>query len=282
MELTVLLLVLGSAVLHASWNTLVKSGGQPWLRMGAVIGTSGLLGCALAPFVPFPTAEVWTYILISAVLHQFYFIGICLGYRFGDLSHVYPVQRGIAPFLVAIGAWVFAGETLSTQGIVGVGVIGLAILSLAVTTTKWPDDAAAMFFAVFTGFTIAAYSVVNGMGARAAEHVTTFIVWLMVVSDIPFGIIAVLINLKRSTGSIRRHLTLGAGGGLLTAMAYALSIWAMTMAPITYVSALRETSVILAAWIGSRLLNEPFGSKRVGAAVFVVLGVVLLQTSGAQ
>jgi len=281
MELTVLLLILASAVLHASWNAMVKSGGQPWLRMGAMIGTSGLLGCALTPFVAFPSVEVWTFLLISAAIQQVYFVGICLGYRYGDLSHVYPVQRGIAPFLVAIGAWIFAGETLSTQGIIGVGIIGLAILSLAATTTKFPDDAKALFFALITGCAIAAYSVVNGMGGRAAAHVTTYIVWLMAIGDTPFGVIAVLINLKRSTGNIRRHLTLGVIGGMLTAMAYALTIWAMTIAPITYVSALRETSVILAAWIGSRVLNEPFGAKRVMAAVLVVFGVLLLQTSAA-
>jgi len=281
MDLAVLLLVLGSAACHATWNAIVKSGGQPWLRMGVVIGTSGLLGCALIPFVDFPSAETWTFILLSAAIQQFYFIGICLGYRFGDLSHVYPVQRGIAPFLVAIGAALFAGETLTAQGMVGVGIIGAAIISLAVATTKWPDDAKVLGFALFTGAMIAAYSVVNGMGGRTAAHFSTYIVWLMAVGDTPFGVIAVAINWKRATGSVRRHLGLGAAGGLLTAAAYALSIWAMTIAPITYVSAVRETSVILAAWIGSRVLKEPFGAKRIAAASFVVLGVVLLQTSGA-
>ncbi|MDD9878096.1 MAG: hypothetical protein OXR84_11720 [Magnetovibrio sp.] len=281
MEPAVLILVLGSAVLHASWNALVKSGGQPFLRLGAIMGTSGLIGWLFTPFVPFPAPEVWPFLITAALVQQVYFVAICLGYRFGDLSHVYPVQRGMAPFLVAIGAWWFAGETVGAVGLTGVLLIGVAVLSLALTTTRWPDDAKALSFAVVAGLALAGYSVVNGMGARTAATAGTYIVWLLAIGDTPFRIVTVALNIRRSTGDIRRHLVLGAACGVLTAGAYAIVVWAMTVAPITYVTAVRETSVIIAAWIGSRLLGEPFGAKRIAAAALVVIGVMLLQAGGA-
>lgn len=279
METSVLLLVLGAAVIHAAWNALVKSGGQPWLRVGTVMATSGVMGWILVPFVPFPSSEVWPYILFSAFFHQCYFVGICLGYRHGDLSHVYPIQRGLAPFLIAIGAWWFAGDRLNTQGLAGVVVIGVAILSLAIASTKWPADAKAFGFAVFSGCAIAAYSVSSGIGGRASENVLSFIVWVIAISDLPFGIVAIALNFRRSGDNVRRHMALGVIGGVLTAVSFGIVIWAMTKTPITYVAAVRETSVVLAAWMGSRLFGEPFGRQRIAAAVLVVIGVALLQTS---
>ena len=126
----VLILVLAAAVLHACWNALVKDGGNPWVRMGTAIAVSGFCGLALTPFLPFPSAASWPYILASVAIHQVYFVTVCLGYRFGDLSQVYPIQRGIAPLLVAAGSYLFIGETLTHQGVAAVVAISIAILSL--------------------------------------------------------------------------------------------------------------------------------------------------------
>jgi len=280
MDPFVLCLVLGAAVLHASWNALVKSGGDPWLRMGVVMGTSGLCGFALSPFVAFPEADVWPYLLASAAIHQVYFVSVCMGYRVGDLSHVYPIQRGIAPVLVALGAYLFMGENLSTQGLAGVGLISLAILSLAIHTTKFPEDIRPLGFALFTGVNIAVYSVIDGMASRVAEDVFSYIVWLMIIGDIPFGIVAIVLTKRRGWNAVKGHFGKGMLGGVFTFSAYALAIWAMSLAPVTYVSALRETSVVVAAWIGCKLLNEPFGGRRILAASTVAIGVIVLHTSG--
>lgn len=276
METHVLIMVLGAAVLHASWNALVKSGGDPWFRMGLVMGVSGLVGLIFLPFVPLPSSEVWPLLLLSVLIHQIYFCGVCMGYRIGDLSHVYPLQRGIAPVLVAIGAYVFMDEKLSPQGIVGVGLICVAILSLALLTEKRPTDRKVLLFALFTGANIAAYSVVDGMAARLSTDVFGYIMWLMFISGIPFGLLAIFLTKKRGWQNVKHHMAKGFAGGTFTCAAYGLAIWAMSLAPVTYVSALRETSVIFAAWIGSRLLGEPFGGRRIIAASAVAVGVAVL------
>ena len=282
MDTTVLLMILGAAVLHASWNALVKSGGDPWLRMGVVMGVSGILGLLFTPLFPVPAPEVWPLLLLSAFIHQVYFCGVCLGYRIGDLSHVYPLQRGIAPVLVAIGAYLFMGEKLGTQGIIGVGMISLAILSLTFFTEKRPTDRKLLFFALFTGANIAAYSIIDGMAARLSADVFGYIMWLMFISGIPFGLLAIVLTRKRGWAAVKHHMARGTVGGTFTFAAYGLAIWAMSLAPVTYVSALRETSVIVAAWIGSRVLGEPFGGRRIIAACMVAIGVAVLHTGNVR
>ena len=223
----------------------------------------------------------WCSCRLSAVIHQIYFCGVCLGYRAGDLSLIYPIQRGIAPVLVAIGSYLFMDETLSPQGIFGVGLISLAILSLTVHKTGVTANNKALWFALFTGTNIAVYSVIDGMAARQSTDVFAYIVWLIVLSGIPFGLLAIVQAQKQGWINIKRHMGKSALGGVFTSAAYGLVIWAMSLAPVTYVSALRETSVIAAAWIGSRMLGEPFGGRRIFAASTVAIGVIVLHTSGA-
>ena len=134
MDPFVLTLVLTAAVLHASWNALVKSGDDPWVQLGtAKVATVGV-ALLFVPFVPLPSADAWPYLLGSIAIHQVYYVFVCLQYRFGDLSHVYPLSRGSAPLLVAVGAYLFAGETLNGAGIFAVVIISAAILSLTFGT----------------------------------------------------------------------------------------------------------------------------------------------------
>ena len=281
METFILLLILCAALLHAVWNALVKSGGDPWLRMGIVMGSGSLLCLIGLPFVSFPEPQVWPYIVASVIVHQIYFTGVCIGYKLGDLSHVYPIQRGMAPILVALGAWFYAGETLSIQGMFGVGLISLAILSLTIGTTRFPEDGKALICALFTGVAIAVYTIIDGLGARLSSDVYGYIIWLFLLSGLPYGLLALRLLWKRPGISDKKHIFRGSIGGVLSMTAYGLAIWAMTIVPMTYVSALRETSVIFAAIIGTRLMNEPFGKSRIAAASLVAAGVYVLQTGGA-
>ncbi len=281
MDTFALIMVLTAAILHASWNALVKSGGDPWFRMGVIMGAGSLWALLFTPFVAVPEAGIWPLLLLSAGVHQIYFCGLCLGYRIGDLSQIYPIQRGIAPVLVAIGAYLFMGERLSPQGIAGVALICLAILSLAAHSSTQPTNRTALLFALFTGTNIAIYSVVDGMAARLTTDIFSYIIWLFVISGIPFSILAVVRARRQGWPQIKRHISIGMLGSACASAAYGLVIWAMSLAPVTYVSALRETSVIAAALIGSRLMGEPFGGRRILAAGTVAIGVVVLHTSGA-
>lgn len=258
---------------------MVKSGGDPWLRMGTTIAASGVIGLAFTPFFEIPDPAAWPYIAASIAVHQIYFVSVCLGYKFGDLSQVYPIQRGIAPLLVAVGGYMFVGETLSLQGILAVGLISLAILSLAFNS-KWQlTGGRAVPIALFTGTLIAGYTVVDGMGGRISGSIFGYIAWLSALEAIPFTLLVLWMVRRNPQTANKRHVLAGILGGVLAFFAYGLVIWAMSLTHLTYVSALRETSVILAALIGSRLLGEPFGRHRIFAASLVAVGVIFLQVS---
>jgi len=279
MDPFVFFLVLTAAVLHACWNALIKSGGDPWVRLALTNFLGTVFGLIFLPFVSFPNAEAWPFILGSVAVHQLYFVFVCLQYRFGDLSHVYPISRGAAPLLVAIGAYVFAGETLSPQGVFAVVMISAAIISLTFSSTWRPGEGLSVFFALCTGVTIALYSVIDGIGGRSADDIAGYIAYLFLIDGLPFGLMVFYRRRRTLRTALKANWKTGVSSGLLSYPAYALVIWAMTLSPLTYVSALRETSVILAVLIGTRMLGEPFGARRLAAAVAVAIGVLVLQMS---
>ena len=279
MDPFVFILVLVAAVCHASWNALIKKGDDPWARL-AISNFVGMgIGLVLLPFVPFPNAEAWPFILGSAAIHQIYYVTVCLQYRYGDLSHVYPISRGSAPILVTIGAYLFVGESLPPLGVLAVLFISAAIISLTFSTTWKPGEGKGVVFALMTGVTIAFYTVIDGQGGRAADNVLGYIVYLFFIDSVPFGIYVGYIRRHSFSSTMKTNWKTGALTGILAFPAYGLVIWAMSISPLTYVSALRETSVILAVLIGTRLLGEPFGARRALAATAVAVGVIILQVS---
>ncbi|HEX5794526.1 MAG TPA: DMT family transporter [Geminicoccaceae bacterium] len=281
MDPQIFALVLGAALLHASWNALVKIGGDPFVRLAVVNLVGGLCALPFLAIVAIPASESWPYLFGSIVIHHAYYLALAYGYRFGDLSHVYPIARGIAPPLVAIVAWGFASEAPGVLGAIAVVVISGGILSLAVGADGRLAAAKPLALALATGVSIAGYTLCDGLGGRMAGDVFGYIVWLFVIDAVPFTALVALRYRARLDEALARAWRPAALGGVLAAGAYAMVIWAMTRAPMAQVSALRETSVIMAALIGTRLLREPFGTRRVVAASLVAAGAVLLQVSRA-
>lgn len=279
MDPIVLSLVLAAALLHASWNALVKAGGDPFVRLAVVVAVGGLCTLPLLFLVDVPVPASWPYLLGSVMVHHAYFLALAYGYRFGDLSHVYPVARGIAPPLVAFAAWAFAGENLELLGLFAILVISGGIVSLAFTHERRLVTHKPFVLGLITGVTIAAYTLLDGLGGRAAGDVLGYIAWLFVIDAVPFSVLVAYRYRRRLGPALEACWRPAALGGGLSVVAYGLVIWAMTLTPMAAVSALRETSVIMAALIGTRLLREPFGARRVLAASLVAAGVVLLQVS---
>lgn len=195
-------LVLFAAVLHAAWNAVVK-GGDVLLRMALVGGTATLCGLPLALAASPPDRASWGFLAGSVVVHQAYYGLLVLGYRLGDLSQVYPIARGSAPLLVAAGAYLLAGEALTPVGVVAVVLICVAIMSLSLTRVA-PDDARAVLLALATGGTIAAYTLLDGLGGRSAGDVAGYVAWLFVLEGIPFAVVAMIVR--------RRGLAAAPGG----------------------------------------------------------------------
>ncbi|MEX0923548.1 MAG: DMT family transporter [Rhodovibrionaceae bacterium] len=276
----ILLLVLLAAALHATWNALVKSG-QDRLVTLALVNLAPAIPAALAlPFLPEMDWAAVPYLAASVALHTLYYACLIGAYRTGDLSQVYPIARGSAPVLVAAGAWLLAGEVKTPLEIAGIVVVSLGIVSLAWRPGPLRLPALrkdeAILFALATGLTIAGYSIADGLGGRASGAVFTYIAWLFAVD----GIAIVAFTFWRRRKTLRRsfspHLLRGFAGGAVAATAYSIVIWAMSVAPMAQVVALRETSVLIAAGIGALILKEGFGKQRIAAAAIVVGGAALL------
>ena len=277
MEPIVFVAVLTASACHATWNALVKAGGDRFVRVALVNIVSAVCGLALVPFVPVPLEASWPFIAASVVVHQAYFLFLVQGYRSGDLSQVYPIARGVAPLLVALGGLAFAGESVAPGEAFAVALISTGILSLAFAWRDPTRNHRAVAFALLTGLTIATYTVIDGMGGRRSGAVIGYIAWAFALDGVPFTIALIAMRRGRLYVSMLPGFRGGVIGGALAFCAYGLVIWAMTRAPLTVVSALRETSVILAALIGARVLHEPFGWRRIFAATLVAVGIVWLQ-----
>ena len=279
MPVDIVAIVLIAALAHASWNALVKSDDDRLVTIGAINAVRFLLCIPLVLALPLPAGASWPYLVVSAILHVGYYAFLIAAYRFGGLSNVYPLARGLSPLMVAAGAFVLAGERLSPIALVGVAVAcaGIASLSYGGVGTPAADHRRGVLFAAGAAVFIAAYTVTDAMGARLSGNTLSYIAWLAILNGPPVLVAAAV--LRRA--ALARHLVDRAWksvvGGTLQFSAYGLVIWALSLAPMAAVSALRETSVLFAAIIGVKLLGEPLGTRRIAAAAVVAAGVVMME-----
>ena len=273
-------LVLLAAVLHAGWNAFVKFSGDRFLTFTAIRGTGTVLGLLGAAFVPFPATQAWPYLIAGLVIHNFYYVGLLQAYRFGDLSHVYPLSRGIAPMTVAVLAAVFAGEAPNAGAAAGIVLVSAGIIGLMFSGPGLKDGGLKpVLLATVTGLFIAAYTVVDGLGIRLGETAIGYIVWLDVGEGIPFMLAALVLKPGEAGTFLKRNWPRTTGAGVVMVLAYALVLYALGQGAMAHVSALRETSVLFAVVIGVVVLGEPLGWRRMAAAAVIVAGVILLQVS---
>jgi drug/metabolite transporter (DMT)-like permease len=275
----VLALVLLAALLHAVWNALIKASDDSWLTT-LMVFASGSVVCALGlPFVDVPARESWPYLALGAALHNIYVTFLVLSYRFGDLSHVYPIARGAGPLLVVALSARVLDEPISSGEMAGTVLVCIGVLSLVLDRTlATPQGRRAALFALGTGVWIAGYTMVDGTGVRLAggPGPLAYLLWLQAVEAVPFVAVTVALRWRDIPAFARRSGARGALGGIMATFGYSLILWAYSLGAIAPIAALRETSVILAALIGTWFLGEPFGRRRLLAAGLVATGVVLL------
>ncbi|RMD65327.1 MAG: EamA family transporter [Alphaproteobacteria bacterium] len=274
----VLVLVLLAAVLHATWNALVKAGGDRLIMITLVMAAPVPVCIAGLLLLPPLALAAWPFVLASAAIHYLYYALLVHSYRLGDLSQVYPIARGSAPALVAAAAWIFAGEPLRASEMAGVVIVSAGIMSLSWRRRAGlrEGEAWAIGLALLNGLTIAAYLLVDGMGVRRSGHPLSYIAWLFVLEAAPLIILTLWRRRGDLVAAFRPHWRTGLGGGLIAGISYGIAIWAMGQGPMAHVVALRETSVIFGAAIGTLILKEPFGRRRIIAATVVATGAVLL------
>lgn len=271
-----LALVLLAALLHAVWNALIKASDDAWLTSFMVFGTGSVVCALLLPFVEPPPRESWPFLAAGVALHNIYMVFLLLCYRAGDLSHVYPLARGSAPLWVAALSGRIVGESLAAHEIAGVGLVSAGILSLALGGEASARRDRAALLALVTGVWIACYTLVDGMGVRRSGRALSYILWLQALEAIPFALVTLALRGREVLRFAARSGGRGALGGLLATGGYSLVLWAYSLGALAPIAALRETSTILAAAIGTLLLGEPFGRRRVVAAGLVAAGVLVM------
>ena len=269
-----MLAVLFAALLHASWNAMIKSSGDKLPDTALVCLGGAAVTFPFLFFVQSPPERTWPYLVASLVIHVGYFFAIVGAYRAGDLSHGYPIMRGIAPLLVAIAAFAVFGESVPLNAWLGIFLICGGVLSLGLVGVA---SRVAIGWAIANGAIIALYTLVDAAGARLSGDPVAYVLWMFVLDCVPFG----LIVLAMRKGELLRYMACNpwraVAGGACSSVAYGIAIWAMTLAPVAAVAALRETSVVFAALIGTLLLKEGHLRARVSGAVVVVAGIAALR-----
>lgn len=277
-SLTVTLLVLLAALMHASWNAFVRANEDRLSMLGYIAAGSGLAAVPFLPFLPVPAANVWPLLLLSVGLHTGYKLFLAQAYEHGALGHVYPLARGTAPVLVTIVTFVFFGERLPLLALAAVALIAGGIVSLAMQKNGAASASAeAVTYSLITSVFIASYTMADGFGGRLAVTPLVFTVWLVVLDGIVFLAVIAWRRDMRLFLTPTRASVLGLFGGVVAVVGYGIVIWAMSVAPMGPVAALRETSVVFAALISAIVLKERIGPVAIAAACAVAAGVVLLR-----
>jgi drug/metabolite transporter (DMT)-like permease len=291
----VIALLLAAALMHATWNALLKSDrGDRLATFGVIMAMGTLQGAILVPFLPMVDPAAWKWAACSVAVHLLYYVFLLKAYAYGDLSHAYPIARGSGPLLVAVFSGRLLDEALRAQDVVGVILLSAGLIALALPERNGRSDEGvspdarrrhrlATLFALLTGVTIALYIIADGLGVRAAgptlEHKVSYIAWLNLLEGPWLLIFAIWRRPRAVVGYLRTHWHRGVAGGLVAHGGYGIAIWALSQGPMAHVAALRETSVLFGALMGALLLGESFGRRRVAAAGVIVAGLVLMNAA---
>lgn len=271
----VFIAILAAAAMNAAWNTAVKVGGNQLTVMAITTLIGSLISLPAIAFVKMPDTGSWMLLGLSIVIHTVYHLVLPLAYRAGDLGQVYPMARGAAPLLVTLAAALLLGEVPHTLGIVGVACISCGVLALAIRRrTDQQGASRGVRYALLTGALIAAYTVVDAMGARLAGSVLGFAVILTVGDGIATALVVLAWKGANAFRVDTRTLGLCTFAGAMQVGAYWIAVWALSQAPMGAVSALRESSVLFIGLISKFILNERFGKQRAISSLLIFVGIV--------
>jgi drug/metabolite transporter (DMT)-like permease len=278
----VLLIVLLAAALNAGWNSAIKVGGDRITVMAITTLIGSAVSLCVLPWVAMPAAASWTLLTLSIAIHTVYHFVLPIAYSHGDLGQVYPIARGSAPLLVMAGGAIFAGELPGIGGMVGVVVLSAGVLALALrgkpgVHASGVGSRKAVGYALLTGLLIAAYTVVDALGARESGSALGFAVLITLGDGIATALVVLFWKGSKVFRVSRQTLWLCGMAGAMQIGAYWIAVWALTRAPMGTVSALRETSVLFVALISAFVLKEGLGMRRLVSAGLVVAGIAMIR-----
>lgn len=274
----VLAAVLLAALMHALWNALLKTRGDPFLASVLVLAGGGLIGALALPFLPAPVPASWPFIAASSIVHVAYYALLVETYRAGEMSHAYPLMRGSAPLLVALASGPLTGERLGSGQWLAVGLISGGILVMYATARASSQGARrTTAFALLTACLIATYTVIDGAGVRRSDSPAAFTIWIFLLPGVAMLVWALTRRGRETVRFAAANLHLALLGGGASLGSYGIALWAMTQAPVAAVAALRETSILFATAIAALVLGERVGPARLSAAALVACGAVTMR-----
>jgi drug/metabolite transporter (DMT)-like permease len=267
--------VLTAAALHATWNAIAHAIADRLVGFALISVAYFVVGAAIVAVTGLPPAGAWPFIVASAVTHVAYNLFLMASYQLGDFSQTYPLARGISPIIVAVVSVVVLHRVLTVRELIGIclisaGLIGLVVVGGITNINPWALGAAAA-----TGIMIATYTVLDGLGVSRAP-VLAYIGWMFLLQSPGLPAIALLRRRRDLLTQMRRHLWPGLLGGLISLAAYSIVLWAQTSGMLAAVAALRESSIVFGALIGTVFFGERLGRHRIVMAAVVVIGVVVL------
>ena len=272
-------IVLFAALLNASWNAIVKrSSGDTLLTTIMITSAAGAIAALALPFLPQPAPASWSFIGVSVLLQTLYYALLVAAYRRGDMSHVYPIMRGTAPLIVAALSAALIGEAVAIARWLGIGLICGGVLGLALhRPAQSTPHRAATAFALGNACVIAGYTMIDGLGVRRSGAPAAYALWIFLLSGIGLLLWVSLWRRRQFAAQLRGRWPLGLAGGAATVLSYSLSLWAMTVAPVALVAALRETSIVFATLISALLLKERITPQRLACTGLIIAGAVALR-----
>ena len=273
LSLPVTLAVLGGALLHACWNALLKSSADKQLDTVAISVGAGVVGLAVAAFLPFPMREAWPWLAASALLHIAYFALLAGAYHHGELSYAYPIMRGGAPVVIALSGTAAFGEALGPAQAIGIALVCAGIAAFAYGR----HDRRATAFALGNVLVIAAYTLIDAKGARASGNPVSYAMWFFAATAVTVYAYAGMRRGAQVPRYLARNWRRIFVGAVFTTGSYGIALWAMTRAPVALVAVLRETSVLFGALLGALFLKEKLTRRRLLATGAVLAGLVVLK-----
>ncbi|KRB31891.1 MULTISPECIES: DMT family transporter [Mesorhizobium] len=267
-------LALFAAILHASWNAFLRTGADRLWTVTVMSFSSTALAIPLAVFNGFPATSALPYVGLSACLQVGYSVFLVAAYRYGELGQVYPIVRGSVPLLVTLGGLLLAGQQLTVLETVGVALVGGGIMGLSLGRGRAATTS--ILYALATGAIIAAYATVDAIGVRAAGNVGAYTAWVLLAYGVLLPATFVASRGRLAFDPRAPETWKALGGGLFSLLAYGVVVTAFALGPAGPITAIRETSVVFAAFIGRLLLGETLTPRRVGACAVVVLGAICL------
>jgi drug/metabolite transporter (DMT)-like permease len=277
MTIGVFLAVLFAALLHASWNAVIKFGEDKMQGMIILSIAHGLIGLCMALVFPAPAPEAWGWLALSVLFHLLYKFCLTAAYRFGDLGRVYPIARGTAPVIVLAAGFFILPDKVTTLQVAAIILLAFGIIQMARGVFDLDEPRRLLPFALGSALGTAGYSIADGMGARASGDASGYVGWLFMGDALLFTLWGLRSRGLAALPRSGRIWGLGLAAGAGSVGAYWIAVWAMTVAPIALVTALRETSVLFAVLIGVLVLGERADARKLVAAVFIVAGVILIR-----